>query len=219
MKMRMSRNIAGFKLRPDARPLLNTPKPRMSAMAPSALALLSSPVQIAGLLETKSTFVRERVALRPMGNIAVRPGVRTIALNPVARAAAEFTPTTLKNKGAFAIFFDSALVKFDVQPRLENGIPLAPFRHLFEYAGGKVEWENLTKTVLAVRNDQSVQFSIGNPDAKVNNKPLKLETAPYIDGGRSIVPVSFVGQLLNVKVSFDKETGRLLLESPKFANH
>jgi hypothetical protein len=40
-----------------------------------------------------------------------------------------------------------------------------------------------------------------------------METAPYIDRGRTIVPLSFIDDALNVNVDYDKETGHVLITS------
>lgn len=212
----LTKGIGG---RPDRNALRNNGTHSLSSVAPSSLALLSNPIQIASLSAFDSKMARQNVALRNVGNIAVRPGVRTLTSNPARRAFSRFTPVNIERRGAYSIFMDSAPVHFDVAPRIENGIALAPFRHLFEFAGGQVGWENLTKTVLATKQDQTIKFTIGQTEATVNNKPTSMENAPYIDSGRAIVPISFISNLLNVKVTFDKVTGRMLLESNKFANH
>ena len=45
--------------------------------------------------------------------------------------------------------------------------------------------------------------------------PLKMEATPYIDRGRTIVPLSFIRDSMDVKVTFDPATGHLLIESNK----
>lgn len=203
----------------DRNVLRNDGTRTLTNAAPSSLALLSNPVQIASLSNYDGKIARQNVALANIGNIAIRPGARTLPTNPARRVLSKLTAENIAYRGAYSIYMDSALVKFDVAPRVENGIALAPFRHLYEFSGGQVGWENLTKTVLATKQDQTIKFTIGQTEALINNKVTPLENAPYIDSGRAIVPVSFVSELLNVKVTFDKATGRMLLESRKFANH
>ena len=39
-----------------------------------------------------------------------------------------------------------------------------------------------------------------------------MEAVPYLDRGRTIVPVSFLRDAMDLKVSFDPETGHVLIE-------
>ncbi|GDX40610.1 hypothetical protein LBMAG21_09020 [Armatimonadota bacterium] len=209
----------GFALRPDTRPLTNTPKQYLASSTPGVIGLLSSPVNIARLMDTGSVNIASTpLPLRSISNIAYRPGITKLTLGAV-RELRGFTPANIAKRGAFAVFFNSTLVSFDVPTRVENGIALAPFRHLFEFAGGTVNWESETKTVTATKVGQEIKFVIGDKEARVNNKPIQMDKASYIDNGRSIVPLSFIGNILNVEVSYDKTTGRVLIESKKYANH
>lgn len=116
--------------------------------------------------------------------------------------------------GAFEVAFNGTRIAFDVPPRVEAGIKLAPFRQIFEYTGGRLYWfGGRAKTVRAVNNTREVEIHIGNADALVNNQTLTMERTPYIDCGRTIVPLTFIRDALSVKVSMDPASGRLLIES------
>jgi hypothetical protein len=119
------------------------------------------------------------------------------------------------NLGAFAIELNNQFVKFDVQPRVDNGVPMTPFRYLIEKDGGKVNWENMTKTVTASADGKSMVIQIGDKNATVNKLTVSMEVTPYIDHGRTIVPLSFIHDALNVDVQYDKETGHVLITSAK----
>ncbi len=115
--------------------------------------------------------------------------------------------------GGVQIAFDSTRLVFDVPPRVVNGIPLAPFRQIFEHTGGVVQWFNHSKTVRAINSNHEIVFRIGHKHATINNQRVKMQVTPYIDRGRSIVPLSFVKQALNVTVHFDPRTGHINIES------
>ena len=97
---------------------------------------------------------------------------------------------------------------------MENGVPFTPFRHLFEAAGGKVDWDHIAKVVNAVGQSGEVWLKIGNMYAKVNGKSVQLESAPFIKQGRTIVPLSFMRDALEVDVEFDTATGHVLITQP-----
>jgi hypothetical protein len=115
----------------------------------------------------------------------------------------------------FDVAFDNTQIAFDVPPRIENGMPLAPFRAIFEHSGGTVKWYGASKTVRAINNSKEIEIHIGDTAATVNNQKVKLDAKAYIDRGRTIVPLSFVRDAMDVKVQYDAKTGHVLIESNK----
>ena len=121
----------------------------------------------------------------------------------------------LPNYGSFSIMYNSAVVNFDVSPRVLDGVPMTPFRHLLEKAGGTVDWESASKSVRAFSDGQDIYLKIGDKVARINKLPVDLEIAPFLDRGRTIVPLSFIREALNVDVEFDKATGHVLITTAK----
>ena len=73
----------------------------------------------------------------------------------------------------------------------------------------------MTKSVKASSDGHNVAIQIGDLNAMVNDLSVRLETAPYIDRGRTIVPLSFLRDALSVNVEYDKATGHVLITSIK----
>jgi len=122
----------------------------------------------------------------------------------------------IPNIGNFTILLNSRTVLFpDVQPRVLDGIPLTPFRHLFETAGGNVRWVHGSKQVDAEGLGKKILIRIGNKIALINENEYTLELAPFIERGRTVVPLSFVADSLNVKVDYDPATGHVLITEAK----
>ena len=119
--------------------------------------------------------------------------------------------TRVGNDGPFSIWLDNNKVNFDVQPFVQDGVPFTPFRHLFEAAGGKVDWDHIAKIVNAVGAAGEVTIKIGDLYAKVNGSSVKLETAPFLKSDRTIVPLSFVKDALAVEIEVDTATGHVLI--------
>lgn len=175
---------------------------------------------------TKGTFASAGVASGPKfivpnpANFASKP-VKTLPINPVrsASAATNTAPIAiakgirLADRKSFTITYNSKIIEFDVQPRVENGVPLTPFRHLLEQSGGKVKWESELKKVFASSGETQIELTIGEFEAFVNSLPVKMELAPFIDSGRTIVPLSFIHDALKVKVDYDPATGHVLIST------
>ncbi len=121
----------------------------------------------------------------------------------------------LPNLGSLVLLYNKEFVNFDVSPRVENGIPLTPIRHLLEKAGGEVNWKAFEKMIEAKADGREILIWIGNKDAKVDGQKVEMEVAPFIDRGRTIVPLSFIQETLKVNIEFDPETGHVLISQIK----
>ncbi len=190
-----------------------------SSHTSSALtALLSNPRDQVSIVRPETLLARNESNFDRPGGIALRPGTerhlaartsRAAASAPKAKPAPLRAPAGMKT---FEVSFESAFIQFDVAPRVEHGLPLAPFRAIFEKSGGDVIWFNDTKKLRATDMDRLIEISIGDKQAKVNNLPVSLEAVPYLDHGRTIVPLSFFRDAMDLKVNFDPATGHVLIE-------
>lgn len=200
-------------------------KTTMPFMA-NIIDLTGAPDQMmAGRASTgNGTLSRVKLYARRAGNIAARPRAEfgsSSEVNAAPIMVAHPMPVAKviarPNHAArtFDVAFDNSKIAFDVPPRIENGLPLAPFRAIFEHSGGSVQWYDRSKTVRAVNSTREIEFKIGDKAAQVNNHRVNMEAKPYVDRGRAIVPLSFVKDAMNVKVTYDAKSGHLLIESKK----
>ncbi|MFM7323233.1 MAG: stalk domain-containing protein, partial [Armatimonadota bacterium] len=60
-----------------------------------------------------------------------------------------------------------------------------------------------------------IVFKVVGGAARVNGEQVGMDRSSYIERGRAIVPLSFVGKALDVEVDFDPVTGRLQINSRK----
>lgn len=184
------------------------PKAPVAKVEPSIIKISVSPTV------TKVTPATQALVARvepPKANFITPVKSVASATTMVAITKGQHIP----NLGSFAVVLNNQFVKFDVQPRVDDGVPMTPFRHLIEKAGGKVDWENLTKSVKANADGRSILLSIGDTSAKINELTINLEVAPYLDRGRTIVPLSFIREALKVNVEYDKATNHVLITSAK----
>ena len=64
--------------------------------------------------------------------------------------------------------------------------------------------EDLDNLATQLVGDRPVIFLwIGNKTAKINDKEYTLDAAPYIEGGRTMVPLRFVGEATGAKFAWD----------------
>jgi hypothetical protein len=56
---------------------------------------------------------------------------------------------------------------------------------------------------------------IGDRFAAINDLQVELEITPFLEKGRTIVPLSFIRDSLEVNVDYDPVTGHVLITSVK----
>ena len=144
-----------------------------------------------------------------------RPAPVQIARIPQAAHSLTGVGVTRGKAHSIQVAFDNTRIAFDVQPRVVRGLPVAPFRQIFEHTGGTITWFNQSKTLRAVNSNHEIELKVGADEARVNNQSVKMESKSFIEKGRTIVPLSFVRDALNVNVQYDAKTGHLRIESKK----
>jgi hypothetical protein len=204
-------------------PPVAAPKPPVGELVVNNIvATVGSPTGTKPAIGTASTSSGPKEML-PTGKRLAKPAGEKIALKPTEKPITPKTATISITKGqklppigSFAIVFNTQFVNFDVQPRVTSeGIPLTPFRHLIEKAGGKVDWENKAKNVTAEADGRNIFIHIGDSFALIDKKKFDLEIASFIEQGRTIVPLSFMRDALDVNIDYDKATGHVLITNAK----
>ncbi|AYO30308.1 hypothetical protein D2962_06460 [Biomaibacter acetigenes] len=93
---------------------------------------------------------------------------------------------------------------FDVPPQVFNGYTFLPIRGIFESLGAQVFWDNAQRRVTAVRKAVKISLKVGETSATVNGKSVKLDKAPLVYKGTTMVPVRFVSEALGEAVEWDQ---------------
>jgi hypothetical protein len=153
-------------------------------------------------------------ALLPTGTrVASVSGTTTVAPNaPEKLPIVKVTfGSRIYDAKTFELSLNGKPLSFDVAPMVVDGVPFAPFRHLFQEAGGEVKWTHETKTVEAQGLGSSIFFRIGEEFGFLNGTQFLFERAPFIQSSRTVVPLSFVSKTLGMDVDYDPNTGHVLI--------
>lgn len=101
-------------------------------------------------------------------------------------------------------------LQFDAQPFIENDRTLVPLRKIFEAVGANVEWDDSTKTAIAMRVKNSepvfVAVQADSKKAFINSDEKQLDVPARIVGDRAFVPLRFAAEALGEKVDWDADT-------------
>lgn len=114
------------------------------------------------------------------------------------------------------IVFDGEMLSLRTSPETRQGISLAPLREIFEQTDGVLYWLPVTREVRAVNKNVDMKLAIGDRKVDVNGTTRTLEVAPYIKQGRTMVPLQFIADVLDVNITFNNETGQILISSNQF---
>ncbi|MDP3486560.1 MAG: DUF3798 domain-containing protein, partial [Bacillota bacterium] len=115
---------------------------------------------------------------------------------------------------AIKLMFDGRYITMDVPPIIQSGRTLVPFRLLFEALGASVGWNEATKTVTGTKGSTTVSLVIGSTNATVNGQAVKLDVAPTIMNGRTLVPVRFVSENLGADVTWVPSQNVVVVRGP-----
>ena len=110
------------------------------------------------------------------------------------------------------IEFDGNILGFDVPPIIEDGSTLVPMRFLFEQMGADVEWDGKTKTATATLGDKEITFSIDNVNARINNKPAKMDVPARLINDKTMVPLRFLSENMGYDVDWDADSRTAIIQ-------
>lgn len=93
-------------------------------------------------------------------------------------------------------------VQTDIPPIVFGERALVPARAVFEKVGAIVSWDGSAGKVSVAYNNTSMEFKINDANAKINDIPVKLEVPAKIINDRTMLPVRFVGEQLDMLVGW-----------------
>ena len=99
-------------------------------------------------------------------------------------------------------------MEFDVNPVIENSRTLVPFRKIFEALDCAVSYtkENGAQVVTANRGNKWITLEIGKNEITVDGETKKLDVAPKIVNGRTLVPLRAISEGLDCTVDWSADT-------------
>ena len=109
-----------------------------------------------------------------------------------------------------------------VEPQIMNNRTMVPMRKIFEVFGANVEWDGDTKTIIATTAEKELKLQIDNKTATVkasgddSTEEISLDAAPVIYNNRTMVPVRFIAESLELHVGWVPETKTVVILDTDF---
>lgn len=101
------------------------------------------------------------------------------------------------------------------QPTIKSGRTMIPIRPLAEALGAVVGWDPATRQVTLTRANTTIIMTVGSKTAYVNGQPMDMAVAPYIEGGRTMIPARYVAEFFGQIVTWDGTTRRVYVTEDK----
>lgn len=111
------------------------------------------------------------------------------------------------------VFLQGKRINFDVEPKIVSGRTIVPLRAIFEALGAEVNWNDRTKTVIAMHGSNVINIKIGSKKAYINYEAIELDVPAVIYDGRTLVPVRFISESFGYEVEWDASTRTVRINS------
>lgn len=95
-------------------------------------------------------------------------------------------------------------LEFDTFPVMLNNSVMVPMRTIFEALGARVEWDGLSSTATGTLGENTVSAKIGSRSVTVNASVKTVENAPFLQDGRTMVPLRAISEGLGAQVNWDE---------------
>lgn len=96
-------------------------------------------------------------------------------------------------------------------PTLIGGRTFVPIRAIIEEMGGNVSWETNEQKISITLSSKKLEMWIGKKSFKVNGQNKKMDVAPLILKGRTMLPLRFVTENLGCNVQWDGTTKKITI--------
>ncbi|SDC21007.1 Copper amine oxidase N-terminal domain-containing protein [Paenibacillus sp. UNCCL117] len=122
-----------------------------------------------------------------------------LSITPAASQADQAEPD-------ISLVLNGQPVRFDLPPRLAQNTLLVPLRDVSEALGVQVNWDDVSRTVTAVKGASSLRMTIDSPKAYRGDNELTLPTVPVLEKESLLVPLRFFGESFDFNVYWDSSS-------------
>lgn len=123
-------------------------------------------------------------------------------------------PALAQPGGKIGVSIDGLPVAFDVDPVVENGRTLVPFRALAEALHVQVTWDQKTQTILGADGKNTITLKIGSKTAMRNGTAMPLDVPPKVLSGRTLIPLRFFSEAFACQVAWSPAENKIKILSP-----
>ncbi len=98
-------------------------------------------------------------------------------------------------------------------PYTKNDRTMVPVRIISERFGADVGWDGEKNEVSITKGDKSIILTLGSDIAVVNGEEIKLDVSPEEFNGRTMVPLRFISETLEMDVKYIASTQQVIISN------
>jgi hypothetical protein len=137
---------------------------------------------------------------RSTGHVALAAALAMLAYVPGACPA---------RADGVTVVVDGSPIQFTQPPVEQAGRVFVPLRGVFERLGASVVYQ--AGLINATGGGHDISLHIGSTEATVDGRSLTVDSAPFVTGATTLVPLRFVSQALGASVRYDDASNTVFI--------
>ena len=113
----------------------------------------------------------------------------------------------------FVLLNGQAISFQNTLPINEGGTVLVPVRGVFQAMGANVNYNPVTRDVVAQKGDTKIEMAVGQMHAWVNEEMVELPQPVRLQDGHILIPARFIAEAFGAQVFWDKAKSRVLIST------
>ncbi|MBD2845091.1 N-acetylmuramoyl-L-alanine amidase [Paenibacillus sp. IB182496] len=101
------------------------------------------------------------------------------------------------------LYLNGQELQTSVSPMLKSNVTMVPLSVITSSLGHYATWNKDTRTVTVHNNGLEMLLKINSTIATVNDKAVEMRVAAFIEDGRTMVPLRFIGESLGLDFYWD----------------
>ena len=98
------------------------------------------------------------------------------------------------------------------EPLVIDGRILLPLPLVRQYIDPNINWDKTAHKLTITTRDRVIRMKTGSLEAYVNNKPVNLNIPVKEEKGGVLVPIEFLGEFYNIKISMNSDNNVVLID-------
>ncbi|MNO32164.1 hypothetical protein D3C76_221480 [compost metagenome] len=123
------------------------------------------------------------------------------------------TANAVQKQDEISVVIDGETVNLSKHPVTINNVNFVPLRGVFEKLGVSIHWDQSSATVKASKGAQTMEYTIGNSYARINNIEQNMSSPGRIIEGTVMIPLRFVGEAFGAEVVWSTKTKTIRITS------
>ena len=127
-----------------------------------------------------------------------------------------FSEVSYAKSSLVQVVLNGKKIVSEVSPIIVDNRTFVPIRAVSQELGSDIFWDSSKNLVKVLDCDNEIIFYINKNIAKVNGQEIKLDVAPFILEGRTMIPLRFIATNLNMNVEWIDKLKTATITQDKF---